>query len=285
MYQAYLHGFPDIIGTTFYSTADAVEEHIGLLKTNHLETLSEAGEILSLLPDLGLIVNIIRDAKNVKLLSAGKKVVDLVTGSHLKWIFGQKPTFDAIVEFSNQYDNIVARLEGAGMWGHKVLNGKFTYTVPHNDGPLRQGDIIVTRSKVDLDQSHSTLLQIFLGASAVGLIPSLSGLWEIFPMSFIVDWFYGTGRRLKDIDTRMAMLMLNVQFCTHSITVHRPFNQDELDLYHILPDLGSSPGLKLYDRIVSRRSPPLRQSVYDYRAVGGIPSVSTAGSLFYQIVS
>lgn len=277
----------DLLPATFYSTASAVDNFTDVLSANNVENLVQASGLLQILPDIGMVLNIIKDVKNLRLLSAGASIADLWSDLQLKWDYGAKPLISDVKEFSDKYGALTRRLNGLDIFGHHVVNGVFKYTLPDEFTGYGPSKLIV-RTKVDFHFNHFTFLTSFLGGKAVGLVPDLSSLWDLVPFSFVVDWFTNLGERFEDIDDALVLFLMPCNYCVHSITVLSDFSDVEMEQLQI----GSTnfrgsvghPGIKEYRRIISKILPNLRESKYDFRQVDHPPSLATAGAFIYKML-
>lgn len=269
----------------FYSTADAINKHMQVIKTNHLESLSEAGELLSIVPDVTAAVSLLTSFNARKAVQYGGKLLDFATGEWLRYSFGSRPSVEGVLEFADAYDGVVAKLRESGIFGSFTLYGKFSYQLPEGTYGVDSATLLV-RTKTRVKFSRNSLLALMLKGEAVGLAPTLSRLWDVVPFSFVVDWGFNIGGRLQAVDDRVRMLLLDCDYCVHSTSVIHNFSDELLEEYCVHPSgntLGFYPHVKFYDRFVSRRFPPLRESKYDFLEPQHRPSLVTVGSLVYQL--
>lgn len=277
---------PNLRPSAFFSTQDGLSNLIDVIKTNHVETIGELGQIAELLPSLRPIAKLLLDIRSLNLLDAGAGLLDVLASTKLLYEFGWKPTASAVVEFADKFDVLKDRLVGSGLGSEATFYGKFVYTLPEG----RYGfstPILITRTKTRIRMGSSMILSGVLGARSAGLLPSASALWDLVPFSFVVDWFMNTGERIGAIEDRATMLALPHVFSTHSYTVIDKFPSEYLDDVNLvsrgLTDL-DTPHFRFYHRVVSGFFAPLEESEYDFLSASGPPDWSTAGALLYSVL-
>jgi len=276
----------NLLPAVFYSASDAVMKHVSVLESNNLENFSQLSSTFELVPDVAKFISALSKGKNGDLLGSGATLLDLWAENRLREDFGWNPTVSDITELSESYESIVRVFREQGIWGERTLNGVFHYEMPFNcygTGAVH----LMARSKVRVRFDHSSLLATLIKGKSIGLIPSLGNLWDLVPFSFVADWAFNIGDRLRDIDAQAFMLMLPVHFAVHSLTLTTGLTDSQLQHLQLRPyPAGSSefPGLKFYFRIPSLRLPILADSYYDFRAARGPSSLATAGALAYTFM-
>lgn len=259
---------------SFYSTAEALRGWMDIISSNLIEFCAELGSLASLLPDVAGLVRIYNDVRNLRLLKAGVSIADLITGAKLWWAFGVEPDSKIALEFINKHDELAQKMPS--LTGSRTLYGRFHHV---------EGDLdIELRSKVRISLTQSVLLQAIVGLNAVGLLPSPGQLWDAVPFSFVVDWFFNIGQKLKAVDTQGILLALPCDVGTHSFKVETKDLSLDLSPYNFQPvgDSGTAIG-SYYHRGVSALLPSLRDASFDYLPPNP-PPWDTALSFIYQIM-
>lgn len=262
----------------FYSTADAVEDHLLSLKNNYLETLSEIPEIVRLLPDISILIEamlLFRSQPGASL----KKFGDFFSGFLLKYNFGWSPNASAVEELNRWGPNALKSFDRFLNPSSIQLAGRFDYKLPDH---LYWGERYLTvRSTVMLEYVDSEFANKVLNLDSVGLLPDLHRVWEVLPYSFAIDWFTRLGRRMNDIDTSVKMFsLMRVHWVQHTYQVTGTL-PPSLDLSSVDEDR-SSVKMKWYARELSLRIPPLRDGKYDFRQATTLPNIGTLLSLGWQ---
>ena len=151
-----------------------------------------------------------------------------------------------------------------------------------NDGTLK----LVTRSKIRFISDPSTLWGQMLMANSVGLLPTLSRIWNLLPFSFVVDWFTNMSKRLHLVDDQVLWLALRVVFCTHSYQVTYYPSDERLLEFNLKNAPGGEPfGVSTYIREFTRITPRLVDSPIDFLRPTKGPDPVTVGSLLWQLLS
>ena len=276
---------PDITAGLFYSSSDAIEKHVSVIEANNVENLAQLGGILSVVPDAAKFLQAIAFARNGDLLNSGYTMVDLLTEMELQKDFGFSPNKKDLEEFAEKYDSIVSQSRRDGTWGEKTLYGKFDFTFP--EGSFHRQETHCTfKSMVRTSFAHTSLLGTALDLKSIGLLPSMSSLWEVIPFTFVADWAFNIKDRLHDVENAAFLLCLPCHGCTHTLTFTSPLTESEMDRLGLKPTgkPGESPALRIFFRFPSLRFPMLRDGRFDYRSANGPRSVVTAGSLAFQLM-
>jgi hypothetical protein len=274
---------PDIRPSSFLSSADALNTHLETLSTNHIQTLQKLSDILGLLPDLVEIPRMIKKIADGD-FSVIRDLIDYVTDAILRYRFSQKPAEKALKEILGA--DIDAGLQNLVRSNSYTIYGKFEYVFPDELNPYGDGRLeLMTRSKVRITQDFSTLVESLLMANSVGLLPTLSRIWEILPFSFVVDWFTSMNKRLKLVDTQLAYMAMRTDWCLHSYRLTYYPSDTALEAYNLESPNSEEPfRISAYVREKSVYMPRLRDSRLDFLATGG-PNLVTAGALAWQLIT
>jgi hypothetical protein len=275
---------PHLRPSSFYSASSALQAHIEVIKANHLENLSQLSGILKLLPDLAPLSRVA--AKAVKRdLSAVVDMIDILTDAVLAFRFAQAPTAkDAAEILRTDIEEEISNLLASST---VTSYGEFTWEFPDEfnftsdfDGSL----VLETRSKVRIRLDMSTLLVNYLTANSVGLLPTLSRIWETLPFTFVVDWFTNMDDRLNAVDNQLLWMAIRTDWCLHSYTVTYYPSPEELLAYGLKSSLEDPFGVRMYIREFTRCTPLLRESKFDFLSPTNGPDPVTVGSLVWQAI-
>jgi hypothetical protein len=261
---------------SYYSSADALEKFMEVISNNWLETLTELGDLVSLLPDLGLLLKAYRDVRSLR-VDGLLRLGDFIADTYLKYQFGVAPDAAAVKELNEQGPRFMDSLGAIIKSNGNTIYGQYVYDLiegPYSDHPSS----MIVRSKLRIRMTDEAFLRTLVGLKAAGLLPSLSPLWEILPGSFIIDWFTNMNRRLKDIDTQFFMMCVDVQYAVHSYTIFEEVPSDLLSTY-ALESVGVPFASKAFIRHISMVMPSLRFSPFDFRGSSPQPSAGVGGSL------
>lgn len=273
----------DIRPSSFYAVHNAVSNYIEIMKTNYLETLAEIGDVLELAPDYAKLG---RAAVSLYNGHYGKGLGDLgdfLSASYLQKKFGWDPLVASAREILDKAEHALERIRT--LHAPQSLHGKFTYTFPEGTFGYKHVTL-VTRAKVRIKFDESSWLLALMGPRVIGLLPSLSSLWDIVPMSFIYDWFTNLGNRLSAVDEAVSLLAFRVPMCVYSYTVYAHLDDELLSEFQLKaenPDVVEDrPQLKFYQREISHMKPTLGTSRFDFLAPDPRLDIGVVGSLLWQ---
>lgn len=275
--------FPRCVAGNAVSSIDAVNSHFGQLsKADHIEAIVELREILAPL-------NLFKAA--VALVHRGggglKGLVDLLADAKLTYSFAISPTFNDAVEVSRNLRKFIRKLNDSRLFGTHTIYGKKTYRV-QDDSFLPFRDVrVVCRSKIRVGTNADTILPYILPARGLGLLPSFSSAWNLIPLSFVADWLTRTGSSLSLLEDQAVLLMLNLEYSVHSISIIYDFDGEDMEDngFHVEGASEDPAGYKYYVRYVLPRTIPFAgPTVLPLIGNIGIPDYGTAGALLYKFL-
>lgn len=271
----------DIRPSAFLSSADALNKHLLALSTNHIQTLQKLSSVMDLLPELVKLPSIVKRLSNGD-LGALKELIDYLSGEILRYRFTQAPAAKALKELIGS--DVNAYLRTLTRKDDYIIYGNFEYEIPLAQNPYNDGRLlIVTRSKISISQDLSTLMEALLMGHSVGLLPTLSRIWEILPFSFVIDWFTGMNKRLKLVDTQLTYMAFRTNWCLNSFRLSYYPSDAALGDYNLRNVNSEKPfSVSAYLREKTVYMPRLRDSRFDFLATSG-PNPLTAGALAWQL--
>jgi len=266
----------------YLAASDAVDRYWHLWDTNVLQLLQKVGDILNILPDpkplLALYFKIVKGD-----LSVLKDFVDLLTGTLLQYKFVQAPLYRTITDLLGL--DPVAWLRRLSYHGDLEMRGSFRYAFLPAENTVGDGDLALeVHIKMFASIDLSTALTAILAADGIGILPTLSRIWEILPFSFVVDWFTNMKARIHAGENQAKMLCFRCDGIVVSYKIKYTPSADELQDYGLASPDGSF-SIVAYKREKSSLMPLLRESKFDLlRNQGGV-NLATAGSLLWQQLS
>lgn len=160
--------------------------------------------------------DLLREAKTLQ----WKDAMKLIIGADLEWKFGWKPFIDDVQKATQAFSRASAMrqklLKGVRVYGTATENFEeespwglpyffqsggagggmsFTYTKRTNRKITAS---IMRRLRSDLLPDQA-VFDIAMSVELYGLNPSLASMWELVPMSFVVDWFIPVGDMLQSV--------------------------------------------------------------------------------------
>lgn len=269
--------------SSFISSADALDKSMVAFSGNLLQNLQHIKDIASLFPDPADFERLITKAIKGD-PSAIKEVFDLISSYILKYRFQIAPLLRDL-EKARELDLVL--VQQAAKVQELTTYGQFHYVFTDDENWMRDGKLeLVTRSKVRFISDPSTLMGQLLMANSIGLLPTLSRIWQLLPFSFVVDWFTNMSKRLHLVDDQILWLALRVAFCTHSYKVTYYPSEDYLSEFNLANSVPGEPfGVSMYIREFTRITPRLVDSQYDFLRVTRGPDPVTVGALMWQILA
>jgi len=286
--------------SSYLAACDALDSVIDIVDANWLQNAQHLGDVLSMLPDLSSISEILAKINNGD-LSVVLDLADYLADTILKWNFQQKPIIrDGREVFAPELLKSVRSLAQGRAY---TAYGTNVYRFKPNDRYF--GDIytqsLITRAEIRFRIDLGTLCTGLLAANALGFLPSLERLWSLVPFSFVVDWFTNMSKRLHAVDDQLAFIGLSTDWCIYSYKVTCTPSSNLLEHFDLY-DLGSSDvistpilttseifedyepfSLSVYKRELSTYMPRLVDSPkYDFLEREGHPNLWTVGSLLWK---
>lgn len=272
------------------SAKDAIDNMFSTLESQHFETLSELDDLFSIVSTTQFLQSVLKVRKDPR--RSMLKIMDLLTDATLVYSFGIAPTISDAKDVAAKASSLRANFSELGKV--RVGNGTKTYDLAYDSQrfPVFEkfpGAKVTARSKVVLRMEPDSYLSALLPVRAIGLLPSLSGIWDVIPFSFLIDWFTRTGAALDLADTTAMFMVLDCMLVVNSITITYPFSSEDSEEYHFTiedkagPDSRGS-GYRFYDRFVTKN--PVLPVPTRLPILGdvGIPNYSVATSLLWKLI-
>lgn len=119
-----------------------------------------------------------------------------------------------------------------------LAHTRSTYTKVHQwdgNGPRKMGYVTCTSTQcyhICYDPIDSAVLNAWRLLDSWGLWPSLSGTWDLVPLSFVLDWFIPLGNIFEANDNMTHLASLRTLFASHSVKHKSVFEAGELPVFH-----------------------------------------------------
>jgi len=243
-----------------YSFADAMSKYQALA-SNYIEVIYEAEQLFSLFPDSKLFIKSMIALYNGDIRSAGFSLAKLFAGTHLQLNFGILTTVANGKELLERADRVSSALQSIESGG--TFHGKFVFDMSEFLG--LKDVTLTTRTKVRLAGASNDFLIKLLQLDAIGLAPyKASNLWDLIPMSWLLDYFVGMSTRLDVVDSIVLGHMMGVSNCVHSFTTNIPIPESILRNNGLSAGFGDAPEMVFYAREVSNLVPTIFDSEVDF---------------------
>jgi len=278
--QAIDHSMGDIIASSCFSTVDAFKNAEGSLESNTLQTLQKLPSIAAAFPKLKEGVDLLgRIWRKDYSFSTLKELLDISTTTILQYSFEWRPYYDL---FTRVIPEIVSTLSHIGdIRSNSTSYGSFHHKFTNEFG--RKEVTLLTRTKMVMDVSPSSLASALLGVDAIGLLPKPSRLWSLLPFSFVADWFTGVGKSIERAEYSALLAGIPAYF-VHSYLFQSQLTADELTFLNAVSTNAKPASLRVYYRDLSLFSPFPKNTRFDFGIPNGYPPLGAFGSLLYQLI-
>lgn len=275
-----LHVLPECFPSVFFSTKNAVDGYFERMKANHIEALAELGDILKV-ADVFKLAFSLRKSPN---LSTMLKLLKLLADAKLTYSLGIAPTISDAMDIAKRLPSFIERF--SSITGEETLYGTFFYDFPDKWFPSFGRVRLKSHSKIRISVLPDSYLSAILPIRSLGLLPTLSAMWDLVPFSFVVDWFLKLGDNQDDVETAAMLLAMQCYTSVHSISIIYNFDSDDAQMYDFNVDVSAPKlaGYQYYDRFVLGGLPSLGPSKLPFHGIAQIPDWGTAAALIYQFI-
>jgi hypothetical protein len=274
--------------SSFHSTSDAFTSVTDGFGNDLIQTLVKLNDLSSLVPSISEAWLAVRKLKGGDAIGGFGSLIDFLTSLHLQANFTWRSDYELLVKYGPDMAKTMLAASKIVDSESIVARGSFHFDFPFGSFG-RKESFLLTRSRVVLSPVGRQALASVLGLKAIGLLPSPSVAWDLFPFSFVVNWFTGIGRRIVDIENMTLLSLLGIERYTHSYLITSPLTDDELRRYGLesSPESASvaQPSLRIFVRDVSSLTPFPREGKFDFGAPQGLPNWMIPGSLLWQVFS
>jgi len=288
--------FRDAYPLNALSFNDAMETAYETVKSDHIEFISDLRDLMEIVDVVRALdalrrspIKAIRALRKAPRLSIFHKLLNLLADSTLVYSLALAPTVSDATDTADKVGKIVAKYSDSAIWGKPQLaNGKAWVTVPSDLMPAPfDGTICIARTKVRFSVDPDSYLSVCLPLKSLGLLPSLSSLWNNIPLSFTVDWVAHVGNSLEIIDNELLLLGANVQWSVNSVKFIYGF--DDADMQDFSFDIISKDqvgnlraGYSYYERYAMFSMPHVGPTRFPILGEFNPPWL-TAGALAYKL--
>lgn len=273
----------DSYAACFLSSNSALDSMITKFSSNHIEFLAELRDVI---PHVD-IVRALQALKGMKKkpVRALVALLQLLSNVKLVYSFGIAPTLRDAEDVSRKAASTMQKLLGSSTYQEQTIKGKFSFDIPDEYCGAFPGIHLSARSSIRIRIDEDSLLASILPTYALGLLPSVSNLWDIVPWSFLVDWFFPVGEVTSQLETSTLMMLAKTSYSTHSINLAWCFPDDYLTEYGLGNASGTDSCFRLYDRFVLSHLPTAAPTNLPIYGGLGVPDWSLLGALLFTRVS
>lgn len=273
--------YGDFMAGTWFSSRDALEKMTSSLNGNHIETIIE---LRSMLQPLGLIkaLNTLVMEPNQGILGVLKFLAD----ADLTYRFAIAPTLKDAWEISNKAQVIYDELSANDTYGIRTVHGKAVFPDLEDITSHFEKVTVVCRSKIRLRGQLDSMLPLIVPAHALGLLPTLSRLWDLVPLSWLMNYAFDVSTLASFVDHTVLRMFHDVRYSIHSISLYYNFTAEQEEMYNFRSaggEDGPAPGYKWYTRFVIKRGlPSLSHTVLPIFVPTTMPDWDLVGSYFVK---
>jgi hypothetical protein len=277
----------DMFPAAFFAQGDALDKGFATLHSNILETLVEIQDYLSPI-DLAKDLSKILTGGFNKPGAAVWAILDFLANWKLTYSFGYAPTESLAKELSRNVAKFAAAWRNATRW--QTFRGSYSYLVSGDDPPFPEGTVIRGGSKIRCRVPPDSILPYLLPLDSLGLMPSLSRVWDILPFSFIWDWFFNISGKIEVVDLTAKLSVLQIAYVVNSIKVISPFPEEDQEEYGFTAVPGAGlmeprTGYCYYGRYVLPTYQVMTPTRFGFLAGKGVPDYWLAGSLLFKLLT
>jgi hypothetical protein len=243
----------DCYPSNFLSSKAAVDAAFASLETNFLETVSEYKALFSVVDVLKLI-RVGKTLGRFRGVSLVLGLLSLLTDAALTYSFGIAPTISDATKVSRRASRLMNMLYTSRYFGTQIIRGGYEMEFPEHLAGDFAGVKLYSRSKILARVPEDSVLPYIMPVRSLGLLPSLSSIWDLIPLSWAVDYAFGIGQGLETLDTQLLFLLFDVRWSLNSIEISWNFPetlQEELG-FSVSSEgpHGLTAGYKYFDRYV-----------------------------------
>lgn len=243
--------------SVMFSFCDAIDSYRAV-NGDYLEVIYQAEKLTKLVPNVSALADLLLSVESGNVPETIDAIVAFLAQVKLQFTFGVNKMAGNALEIGHSVDKLASAIESISK--PQTLYGKFSITMGTVDGI--DGVFLHTRTKVRIGGATAPFILKLLQIDSWGLSPRTGHLWDLVPFSWLIDMFNNQGGRFDVIDSVIYGLMMDVQFCTHSLTIEHPVPKATLQRQNLV---AVSPVImKHYIREVSRFVPMIFRSEYDF---------------------
>lgn len=169
---------------------------------NMLEFLRDIREPIKMIPKLKFLRNIpMKELQRIKHLS----------GDYLTVKYGILPTISDIQKIVDAFSRVKPHLD---RFGYKTGDAGYQSNTSYLDNKVTVS--LWQHIKIAVANEESMLLALVNRIEEIGILPNFQNLWELIPLSFVVDWLVDVGDLFEHLDSRLRLLRYDIKYVTMS---------------------------------------------------------------------
>jgi hypothetical protein len=270
--------FPNFVAGCFLSTQDALDTYLGGLSGNYIETATEIGDFLRPLSLLGRLKELLPHISGKGL----KGLLRFLADADLTYRFGIAPTISDAKDVSRKSEGLLSRLTSDALYMPQTIYGKEEFLELTGLSDVFDPVDVVCRSKIRLRYNLDSFLPYVLPLEMLGVLPTLSRVWDLIPYSWLLDYLVDIGGAANLIDATVFQHCFDIDYSVHTVKVHYTFSaEDQADYGFVNSSEGEhSPGYLLFVRwALNETLPSLGPTTLPLFRPTRLPSWDLTGSI------
>lgn len=275
---------PDTPASYFLTSKEAFDEVFDTVSSGAFELLDAVHGIVSLLA-LEEVLRLLLRVRRLKGPFVLVNLLDALSDVTLLYSYMLSPNIKDATEIAHNVRALRHRLtHGSQSYSAR---SKLAIEVPDTLCGVFAGTTVETHSKVSVRIDPDSFLSGVLSVRSLGILPSVSALWEVIPFSFVYDWFTGLGTNMERVETSILMLSVEVLESTHSSLLTYVLPQELLEskgLYASDSASLSRPRYCIYNREALSTLPMPCPTRLPYFGPTGIPGLGSTAALTWKVL-
>jgi hypothetical protein len=279
----------DTLPLCYFSSIDSINDHFSVMESNHIEFLSEINDVLRPLDLAKLVSRALHSHHHtgIKLLLV---ILNILCDAELLYSFGIAPTLADAKDVARKGPVLVEKYKASNFYKPCTIYGDKIFDVPEDLSGAFPNLKVLCRSKIRLAENSDSFLPYIMPFKSLGLLPTISNLWDLIPFSFVIDWFTNAGDAAKALENNLLLLAFDTVYCTNSISIIYTFTEDnQIDYGFETTNINSAPlvgaGYKLYYRFLTKSPVQLGPTRFPIFGDSGVPNWNVAGSLLFKLLA
>lgn len=268
----------------YLASVDAIDKQFVTMKANHVEFLVELRDLVSPL-DLAKSLYYLARFKGSK-VRAIARLVALLCDAKLLYSFAIAPTTSDAKDVAKKARGLLRKYRTLLTENAVTLHGVSRYETTEDDSQSFIGTFVECRSKIRVSLEPDSLLPYILPARSLGLLPSLSTLWDLIPFSFVVDWFTNVGSTTRAVEDQLLLLALHTETSVNSVMMMYRFTDEDWSAYDFWADESSGilAGYRYYSRYLLTGIPVMVPTRWGFYGNTWKPDFGLIGALLYKLL-
>jgi hypothetical protein len=279
----------DLLLGSALASESALLTDLQALRANWLANLREAGDLLQILDTIKMV----RQFRFDGLAPAVLRMLDIASSAELLKSFVLRPTTSDVEELAFKAQITLTRLKTLS--GVRFARGELNYEFAAGEFAPFEGSCVKHRANIGYELDPDVILPGLIAADSLGLLPTLSRLWDMLPFSFALDWAVDFGSGFEALDGMVRLTIARVFASEHSVVLGYPFDESDMT-EHNFSVVGSNhtssnpmngsirAGYRSYWRWAQLGFPLLTPSRYGYVLQSGSPRLATVGALVWALL-